>query len=186
VDTGLATRARCIAAQVCDPEIPVLTIEELGVLRDVIELGESSVQVVLTPTYSACPAIDQMGADVIAALAEQGIAAVITHQLSPAWTTDWLGATAHDKLREYGITPPGGRSMSAGNVIQFTPKKIALKTMDTLGNPSFSLENEPLDVPCPRCASVDTTEISHFGSTACKALYRCLNCMEPFDFFKPH
>jgi ring-1,2-phenylacetyl-CoA epoxidase subunit PaaD len=182
----LATRARALAAQVCDPEIPVVTIEELGVLREVRALGEAQVQVVLTPTYSACPAIDQMGADVQAILAAHGISAQITHQLSPAWTTDWISDAAQQKLREYGIAPPGMASAANANVIRFTPKNIASKSMNTLGLTGFSSLSSSMDVPCPRCSSVDTTEVSHFGSTACKALYRCLSCMEPFDFFKPH
>ena len=154
---------------VTDPEIPVITIRELGILRDV-RLRHGEVEVVITPTYSGCPAMGQIEDDVRAVLQAHGVTARVVTQLAPAWTTDWMTASGRDRLREYGIAPPHTRA--ASNVVQFTTKRIA--------------KYEEPAVACPRCGSKNTTETSHFGSTACKALYRCLDCMEPFDLFKPH
>lgn len=154
---------------VTDPEIPVVSIRELGILRDV-RLRDGDIEVVITPTYSGCPAMGQIEDDVQRLLASNGIVARVVTQLAPAWTTDWMLESARARLREYGIAPPHTRA--PGNVIRFAPKSIA------------KYEDPP--VACPRCGSKNTTETSHFGSTACKALYRCLDCMEPFDLFKPH
>ncbi len=155
-----------------DPEIPVVSIRELGILRDIRMAGDA-LEIVLTPTYSGCPAIGQITDDVRSALAAGGIEARITTQLAPAWTTDWITPAARDKLRSYGIAPPGaandGQACGATSVLQFAARRPARQA-----------------VPCPRCGSQDTTETSHFGSTACKALYRCLACREPFDHFKPY
>lgn len=141
---------------VADPEIPVVNLREMGILRAVRE-GPSGLEVVITPTYSGCPAMSQMHDDVVSALAQVGIAAHVVTQLAPAWSTDWMTPEAHDKLRAYGITPPlPCRQCGAGQ-----------------------------KVTCPQCGSQHTTELSHFGSTACKALYRCLSCLETFDYFKP-
>ncbi|KAM9862194.1 putative 1,2-phenylacetyl-CoA epoxidase, subunit D [Leucobacter sp. BZR 635] len=158
-----AARVWDIAAQVPDPEVPVLTIEDLGVLRDAtVTAGE--VSVVLTPTYSGCPAIDQMRDDVTARLHEAGYARVrVTTTLSPAWTTDWMSEDGKRKLAAYGIAPPHVRS--------------------ALGDGPVRLQ---LSIKCPRCHSPNTREVSRFGSTACKAHYECLACLEPFDYFKPH
>ena len=154
---------------VTDPEIPVITIRELGILRDV-RWRNGEIEVVITPTYSGCPAMGQIEDDVRAVLQAHGVAARVVTQLAPAWTTDWMTESGRNRLREYGIAPP---HMRAGcNLVQFTAKKIA--------------DHEEPAVACPRCGSENTTETSHFGSTACKALYRCLDCMEPFDLFKPH
>jgi ring-1,2-phenylacetyl-CoA epoxidase subunit PaaD len=153
---------------VTDPEIPVITIRELGILRD-IRLRNGQVEVVITPTYSGCPAMGQIEDDVRTVLQAQGVAARVVTQLAPAWTTDWMTQSGRARLREYGIAPPHTR---AACKVQFTTKRIA--------------EHAEPAVACPRCGSENTTEISHFGSTACKALYRCLDCMEPFDLFKPH
>jgi ring-1,2-phenylacetyl-CoA epoxidase subunit PaaD len=153
-----------------DPEIPVVTLRELGILRDVRE-GMHGIEVVITPTYNGCPAIQQIEDDVRSALAHAGIDAQVVTQLAPAWTTDWMTPSAHDKLRAYGIAPPHAcdtPATAAGNVVRFT-RRVA-----------------PAAVACPQCGSANTTETSHFGSTACKALYRCLDCLEPFDYFKPH
>jgi len=153
-----------------DPEIPVVTLRELGILREVRE-GAHGLEVVITPTYNGCPAIQQIEDDVRAALAHAGIQAQVITQLSPAWTTDWMTPSAHDKLRAYGIAPPhacGTPAPVAGSVVHLT-RRVA-----------------PAAVACPQCGSANTTETSHFGSTACKALYRCLDCLEPFDYFKPH
>ncbi len=149
-----------------DPEIPVVTLREMGILRDLRSGADGSVEVVITPTYSGCPAMDQIAQDVSATLAREGVAGRVVTQLAPAWTTDWMTETAREKLRAYGIAPPHCTSATTGEaVIRFAVQKH-------------------LPVACPQCNSENTTEISHFGSTACKALYRCLDCMEPFDYFK--
>ncbi|MEV8264023.1 MULTISPECIES: 1,2-phenylacetyl-CoA epoxidase subunit PaaD [Microbacterium] len=152
-----------IAAAVPDPEVPVLTIEDLGVLR-AVELRGERVVVDITPTYSGCPAMDTIRDDVVLALTAAGFGDVeVRLVLSPAWTTDWMSDAGKQKLREYGIAPPSGRAaMPAG------PIRLALS------------------VRCPRCGSLDTREVSRFGSTSCKALYECRACLEPFDHFKVH
>ena len=157
--------------QIPDPEIPVVSIRELGILRDVRRDAQGTIEVVITPTYSGCPAIGQMEDDIRAALQSANLPARIVTQLAPAWTTDWMTASAHQKLREYGIAPPQhliGHD-NAANVIRFASRSAGSTR-----------------VPCPRCASSNTTETSHFASTACKALYKCLDCLEPFDYFKPY
>jgi ring-1,2-phenylacetyl-CoA epoxidase subunit PaaD len=171
--------------QVPDPEIPVVSIRELGILRDVRLAKNGSVEVVITPTYSGCPAMGQIEDDVKAALKTAGLQATIITQLAPAWTTDWMTDAAKTKLRDYGIAPPqhaAAQSTQATNVIQFATKSIA-------SHAHFQRADGLLDsksVPCPRCHSHNTTETSHFASTACKALYKCLDCLEPFDYFKPY
>ena len=146
-------------ADVPDPEIPVLSVLDLGIVRDV-RCGDGVV-VALAPTYSGCPATDVIEANVIAALQDRGIADVsVERVLSPPWTTDWISAAGIEKLRAYGIAPP---EKSAG--------KRALLQGD-------------LVVPCPRCESQQTELVSEFGSTACKASYRCTDCLEPFEYFK--
>jgi ring-1,2-phenylacetyl-CoA epoxidase subunit PaaD len=156
-------RVWALAATVCDPEVPVLTIEDLGVLRAVHVTGGDvkSVTVEITPTYSGCPAIDAMRDDVVSVLADAGYDDVTVRTvLAPAWTTDWMSDRGKAKLEEFGIAPPGPRR--DGRV--------------GLG----------LGVRCPHCGSLHTRELSHFGSTSCKALYVCQRCMEPFDHFKAH
>lgn len=155
-------RAWRIAAQVTDPEVPVLTIEDLGVLRETTVDDAGAVHVVLTPTYSGCPAIDQMRDDVILQLTAEGYGDVrVTFTLTPAWTTDWMSDEGKAKLRRYGIAPPNGSAPHAGGPVTLS-----------------------MAVKCPRCDSLDTRELSRFGSTSCKALYECRSCLEPFDFFK--
>ena len=157
-------------APLTDPEIPVITLEEMGILREVREVN-GRLQVVITPTYSGCPAMSQIEDDVRAALAAHRIEADVVTQLSPAWTTDWMTEHARRKLRAYGIAPPQRCASGSGtsdNVLRFVA----------------SLQRDV--VPCPRCDSHNTTETSAFGSTACKSLYKCLDCLEPFDYFKPH
>lgn len=158
---------------VTDPEIPVVSLREMGILRAVRDSAEG-LEVVITPTYSGCPAMSQMEDDVVAALAQAGVAARVVTQLAPAWSTDWMTPEGRAKLRAYGIAPPQASACAnqGGNVVQFATKKVA-----DYAQPA---------VICPQCGSENTTETSHFGSTACKALYRCLNCMEPFDYFKPY
>lgn len=152
-----------IAASVPDPEVPVLTIEDLGVLR-AVEVDGTSVHVAITPTYSGCPAMDTIRDDVILALTAAGFDEVeVRLVLSPAWTTDWMTEAGKTKLAAYGIAPPSGRAAVSTGPIRLS-----------------------LSVRCPRCGSLDTREVSHFGSTSCKALFECRACLEPFDHFKVH
>ena len=177
-----------ILADVPDPEIPVVSIRELGILREV-RLTESGAEVVITPTYSGCPAMEQIKDDVVAALARHQINATVTVQLAPAWTTDWMTLGARDKLRAYGIAPPHTASppdVNKTHVIQFATKNRANYPYRTWANGKFDPQAPAEAVNCPQCGSANTTETSHFGSTACKALYKCLDCMEPFDYFKPY
>ena len=150
-----------------DPEIPVVSIRELGILREINE-RDGELEVVITPTYSGCPAMGQIEDDVRAALAANDLSAKVVTRLAPAWTTDWIGAQARQKLRDFGISPP--HAVPPANVVRFA-------------RPAASTQ---VEVPCPHCGSTDTTETSHFSSTACKALYKCLACLEPFDYFKPY
>ena len=163
---SLAQRAWAALECVPDPEIPVVSIRELGILRDITE-QDGALQVVITPTYSGCPAMGQIEDDVRAALAAGGLRATVVTRLAPAWTTDWITPQAMEKLRAFGIAPP--QHGAADNVVRFASR--------TPGSHDA--------VACPHCGSLDTTETSHFSSTACKALYRCLTCREPFDYFKP-
>ena len=163
---------------VADPEIPVVSLRELGILRDV-RMGDAGVEVVITPTYSGCPAMGQMADDVAAALAAHGIVGKVVTQLSPAWTTDWIGPGAREKLRAYGIAPPQTACASSAHRVGATPQERVLRFMPGAGQP------QPV-VPCPQCGSTQTVETSPFGSTACKALYKCMSCQEPFDYFKPY
>ena len=149
-----------IAAQVTDPEIPVLTIGDLGILRGVEPAGDRGVVVTITPTYSGCPAMDAIRQDLEKAFGAAGFSPVVVNLvLSPAWTTDWMSEAGKAKLEKYGIAPPTGKG-HRGPV--------------TLG----------MAVKCPRCHSLNTREMSRFGSTSCKALYACRDCLEPFDYFK--
>jgi ring-1,2-phenylacetyl-CoA epoxidase subunit PaaD len=158
--SALAQRVWTLLETVKDPEIPVLSVVDLGIARDVQVHGER-VEVVITPTYSGCPAMDVIAQEISHTLAQAGVAdARITTRLAPAWTTDWLSETGRRKLAEYGIAPPA----------QASADKRAL-----LGRPAIA---------CPRCGSQHTERVSEFGSTACKALYRCCDCREPFDYFK--
>lgn len=168
--------------QVPDPEIPVVSIRELGILRDVRSAADGSVEVVITPTYSGCPAMGQIEDDVKAALQQAGLQATIVTQLAPAWTTDWMAETAKAKLREYGIAPPQCSAVSTSSGPQNATNLIAVSAVIQKARGQFGTQT----VPCPRCHSSNTTETSHFASTACKALYKCLDCLEPFDYFKPY
>ncbi len=171
--------------ELTDPEIPVVTLREMGILRGLRRGADGAVEVVITPTYSGCPAMEQIADDVAATLARAGVTGRVVTQLAPAWTTDWMTPQAHEKLRAYGIAPPqcAAPDASASAIIQFAPNKRASNVHPMADT---GLLGAQVDVPCPQCGSVNTTETSHFGSTACKALYRCLDCMEPFDYFKPH
>lgn len=157
-------RAWGVLENIPDPEIPVVSIRELGILREINDHG-GELEVVITPTYSGCPAMDQIENDVRAALAANYLAGHVVTRLAPAWTTDWITEAAREKLRAFGISPPHS---VPDNVVRFARPDM----------------NARADVLCPRCGSANTTETSHFGSTACKALYKCLDCLEPFDYFK--
>ena len=158
-------RARAVAATVLDPELPVLTLADLGVLRDVAA-EDDGVVVTITPTYSGCPAMAAMRADLVASLRAAGFHRVrVRTALSPAWTTDWISADGRRKLAEYGIAPPGPVARHDGPV-------------------PLTLAPPVTRVPCPRCGSDDTEELSRFGATACKALRRCRSCAEPFEHVK--
>ncbi len=147
-----------ILQEVCDPEIPVLTIGDMGIIRDINVTGDQ-IEVIITPTYSGCPAMDAISMDIRLKLVEHGFKNVkITSVLSPAWTTDWMTDEGKRKLKEYGIAPP------------------MVRTGD---------DSDP-EVECPQCHSTHTKILSQFGSTACKALYQCEDCKEPFDYFKCH
>ncbi|MGJ5829962.1 1,2-phenylacetyl-CoA epoxidase subunit PaaD [Streptomyces ossamyceticus] len=162
-----ARRARHIAERVPDPELPMLTLADLGVLRDV-EVGEDGTVVVsLTPTYSGCPAMAEMRAEVAARLTAAGYAQVrVRTVLHPPWTTDWITPSGRRILAEHGIAPPGPAPRPAPGPVPLTlsPARPA--------------------VPCPRCGSADTEETSRFGATSCKALWRCRACREPFEYVK--
>ena len=163
VTTMTTTDAWRIAAAVADPEVPVLTIEDLGVLR-AVESDGARVRVDITPTYSGCPAMDTIRDDVILARTAAGFGEVeVRLVLAPAWTTDWMSDAGKRKLERYGIAPPTGRAAVHDGPIPLT-----------------------LSVRCPRCGSLDTREVSRFGSTSCKALFECRACLEPFDHFKVH
>jgi ring-1,2-phenylacetyl-CoA epoxidase subunit PaaD len=161
--TDVLAHARQIASQIPDPEIPVITLADLGVLRDVRQ-EHGTIVITLTPTYAGCPALHQMQEDLRTALAAQGISARIETVLTPAWTTDWITPAAREKLAAYGIAPPQPRATSTTQPLHFQPRAPA----------------------CPHCGSTTTERLSQFGSTACKALYRCMACKEPFDYFKPY
>jgi len=155
--------ARSVAAAVVDPEMPMLTLDDLGVLRDVRAAGDA-VTVTITPTYSGCPALEAIRDDLRAALIGAGYRSVeVRTVLSPPWTTDWIAPEGKRKLAQFGIAPPHAVVNVAGI------SRIRKAT-----------------VPCPRCGSKTTSLLSQFGSTACKAQYRCDDCREPFDYFKPH
>jgi ring-1,2-phenylacetyl-CoA epoxidase subunit PaaD len=156
-------------AQVPDPEIPVISLTDLGIIRDVAWRDDTLV-VTVTPTYSGCPATTIINLDIETALAEKGLSKVrLERQLSPAWTTDWISAEGREKLRDYGIAPPIDGTATDG---------VLMKRIDRLSGRSN------LTIACPRCGSANTEKISQFGSTPCKASYRCTDCLEPFDYFK--
>jgi ring-1,2-phenylacetyl-CoA epoxidase subunit PaaD len=160
-DIDLQQRAWDAAAQVVDPEIPVLTIADLGVLR-AVSVNDGCVEVAITPTYSGCPAMNMIALEIELALDRAGLTHVkIRTVLSPAWTTDWLSEDGRRKLKDYGIAPPQKASSRR------------------------ALFGEQM-VACPQCGSGDTELLSEFGSTSCKALWRCRSCREPFDYFKCH
>jgi ring-1,2-phenylacetyl-CoA epoxidase subunit PaaD len=163
-----AERAWDVLSAVLDPEVPVLSVRDLGIVRDVIDHGEE-LEVVLTPTYSGCPATEAIERSVLDALQAEGLGpARASLRRAPAWTTDWISEEGKRKLREYGIAPPH----------TVVPAEAGVQ-----GIRIFRRQPEPA-IACPHCGSTHTERLSPFGSTACKALYRCLACREPFDYFK--
>jgi ring-1,2-phenylacetyl-CoA epoxidase subunit PaaD len=154
-----------VLRQIPDPEVPVISLDELGIVRDLRETA-GGLEVVLTPTYSGCPATELIQDNVRAALAAFG-EIQITMQRAPAWTTDWISEAGKAKLKAYGIAPPGPAAAGQAQPIRLVHRASLTK------------------LACPRCGSERTEKLSAFGSTACKALYRCLACLEPFEHFKP-
>ena len=150
-----------ILKEIPDPEIPVISIVDLGVIRK-INITDNSVDIDITPTYSGCPAMKQMEDDIISTLKQKGIENINLKMVyTPAWTTDWLSTDAKERLRKYGIAPP----------------------QESTSDKSF-ITGKTKEIKCPRCGSLHTEMVSQFGSTACKALYKCKDCLEPFDYFK--
>ena len=163
-DTTSTKQIWSILETVADPEVPVLSVIDLGIIRDVKTNGDE-VEVTITPTYSGCPAMDVISINIRLALISHGYKNVRVKQvLSPAWTTDWMSEEGKQKLKEYGIAPPNPKQQVCNEQI-FAPNEA---------------------VQCPHCNSLHTHRISEFGSTACKALYQCDDCKEPFDYFKCH
>ena len=165
-----AERAWEVLGTVLDPEVPVLSVCDLGIVRDVIDHGDE-LEVVLTPTYSGCPATEVIEQSVLEAIELEGLGpARATLRRAPAWTTDWISEEGKRKLHAYGIAPPS-HVIPAEAGTQGVRIRIFGRKADS--------------VPCPHCGSANTERLSAFGSTACKALYRCLACREPFEYFKP-
>lgn len=220
VGAGLAQsridRAWAVLATVLDPEVPALSVCDLGIVREVRELveraevahagqvggteGSAHLEIVLTPTYSGCPATEVIEQDVLAAIAAAGLGpARVRLQRAPAWTTDWINDEGRRKLKVYGIAPPGPAAPGGAAPLRFMPRRTAgLSPVPVGTSPSgFAADQPPArsssplfhpaadPIACPRCDSLVTERLSAFGSTACKALYRCLACREPFEHFKP-
>jgi ring-1,2-phenylacetyl-CoA epoxidase subunit PaaD len=161
-------RAWRVLDGVLDPEVPVVSVRDLGIVRDVREADDGAITVVVTPTYSGCPATEVIAQSIVDALVADGLGPVrVEMRRAPAWTTDWMSDAGKRKLREYGIAPPGPVAAAASAPLRFMPR-VRLQTL-----------------ACPRCESMNTERISAFGATACKALWRCLACGEPFEHFKP-
>jgi ring-1,2-phenylacetyl-CoA epoxidase subunit PaaD len=157
-----------VLATVLDPEVPAVSVCDLGIVRDIVD-HDDVLEIVLTPTYSGCPATEVIEHDILQAITAAGLGpARATLRRAPAWTTDWISADGRAKLLAYGIVPPGPAS-NAEVPIRFFPRTSLT----------------PLALPCPRCGSHHTERLAAFGSTACKATWRCLDCQEPFEHFKP-
>ena len=156
-----------VLREVLDPEVPAISVTDLGLVRDVIA-HDDGLEVVVTPTYSGCPATEVISQSISEALVAAGLGpARVTQRRAPAWTTDWITPEGKEKLRAYGIAPPGSCA-SEGTGANVSPIRLMAR-----------------DVDCPRCGSAQTERLSAFGSTACKSLYRCVACREPFEYFKP-
>ncbi|MGV1009468.1 MAG: 1,2-phenylacetyl-CoA epoxidase subunit PaaD [Dermatophilaceae bacterium] len=161
--TAAATDVLAAVRAIPDPEIPVVSISDLGILRELsLDLDSRVVDVVITPTYSGCPAMQAIQDAIVRVCRAHGLAASVRTRLLPPWTTDWIGPDAREQLRQYGIAPPGPAAAEGPVAVTIARHTVA----------------------CPRCGSTATSEIAHFGSTACKALRRCEDCGEPFDEFK--
>ena len=161
-------RAWAVLDSVPDPEVPAVSVRDLGIVRDVVEHDEG-LEIVLTPTYSGCPATEVIEHDVLAAIDAAGLGpARVTLRRAPAWTTDWISAAGRAKLLAYGIAPPGPARADGAAPIRF-----------------FGRKRDAPALACPRCGSLDTERLAAFGSTACKAIWRCIACKEPFEHFKP-
>jgi len=164
-ETGRVDRAWRVLHEVLDPEVPAISVTELGIVRDVIA-HDDALEVVVTPTYSGCPATEVIAQSISEAIDAAGLGpARVTQRRAPAWTTDWITPEGQEKLRAYGIAPPGS---CASTTTERSPIRLMAR-----------------DVPCPRCGSSTTERLAAFGSTACKSLYRCIACREPFEYFKP-
>jgi ring-1,2-phenylacetyl-CoA epoxidase subunit PaaD len=158
---AVLARVRELLAGVPDPEIPVLNVLDLGVVRHLRQRPDGSIEVGVSPTYSGCPATPMIKADIVRALEQEGLRAVAVDVLSPPWTSDWISEEGRRKLAAFGIAPPA----------------------EPVGSARRLLRPDPV-IACPRCGSARTARLSEFGSTPCKALYRCESCLEPFDYFK--
>ncbi|WP_370538421.1 1,2-phenylacetyl-CoA epoxidase subunit PaaD [Ideonella sp.] len=162
-DTARLEQVWAVLDTVLDPEVPAVSVRDLGIVRDVLDTGDGGIEVVLTPTYSGCPATEVIERDVLAAVNAAGLGpARVRLQRAPAWTTDWISEAGRQKMNAYGIAPPGPVLAEGESLVRVIPR-----------------------LACPRCGSKRTERLSAFGSTACKALYRCIACQEPFEHFKP-
>ena len=172
---------------VLDPEVPAISVTDLGIVRDVVE-HEDALEVVVTPTYSGCPATEVIEQAIAAAINDAGLGpARVTQRRAPAWTTDWITPEGREKLRAYGIAPPGScvsDSPSDGRARGLASSPSGGSDGRSEGATS-RIRLMARDVACPRCGSARTERLSAFGSTACKSLYRCTACLEPFEHFKP-
>jgi ring-1,2-phenylacetyl-CoA epoxidase subunit PaaD len=169
-DADRIAGAWAVLDTVPDPEVPALSVRDLGIVRDVVLTeADRALEIVLTPTYSGCPATEVIEQSVVAAIDTAGLGpARVRMQRAPAWTSDWISVQGRRKMREYGIAPPGALVGDGGVPLRFMRRPA-----------------DAARIACPRCASEDTELLSAFGSTACKALYRCRACREPFEYFKP-
>ncbi len=161
-------RIMAILATVPDPEIPVISVLDLGIVRGVTETPDGY-EISVTPTYAGCPATQVIAHDITAALEAAGISARLVTRLSPPWTTDWITSKGRASLHEFGIAPPGPVDQHAPQIVHFSPRAGRVNKLPA----------------CPHCGSAHSELLSQFGSTPCKALYRCIDCREPFDYFKP-
>ena len=161
-------------AEIPDPEIPVISVVDLGIVRGV-EWRDDELVILVTPTYSGCPATEVIADDIRRALISAGVASVrVETRLAPAWTSDWITPDARQRLADYGIAPPGAPAIAPSQTSR----------IDISGLRRY--RTEAVSVACPRCNSTRTRQQSRYGSTPCKAQYRCDDCLEPFDYFKPH
>ena len=181
------TRAWEVLHGVLDPEVPAISVTDLGIVRDVVEHADG-LEVVVTPTYSGCPATEVIAQAITDAIDAAGLGpARVTQRRAPAWTTDWITPEGREKLRAYGIAPPcavGGDSPSEGRARGLASSPSGGGDGRSVGG-VYPIRLMARDVACPRCGSAHTERLSAFGSTACKSLYRCIACREPFEHFKP-